>query len=43
MYKGGTNDMTHEEYLDDTIRKYNNTTSAQDETLINNGNNIRVD
>ena len=38
MYKGGTNNMTHEEYLDDTIRKYNNTTSAQDETLINNYN-----
>lgn len=38
MYKGGTNDMSHEEYLDDTIRKYNNTTSAQDETLINNYN-----
>lgn len=38
MYKGGTNDMTHEEYLDDTIRKYNNTTSAQDKTLIDNYN-----
>ena len=38
MYIGGDNDMTHEEYLDDTIRKYNNTTAAQDETLINNYN-----
>lgn len=38
MYKGGYSDVTHEQWLDDTIRKYNNTTSAQDETLINNYN-----
>ncbi len=38
MYKGGNNDMTHEEYLDDTIRKYNNTTAAQDKALIDNYN-----
>ena len=34
MYKGGNNDTSHEEYLDDTIRKYKNTTTAQDQTLI---------
>lgn len=34
MFKGGNNNMTHEEYIDDTIRKYNNTTAAQDQTLI---------
>lgn len=39
MYKGGTNDVTHEQWLDDTIRKYNNTTAAQDQTLIDNYNN----
>lgn len=39
MYKGGTNDVTHEQWLDDTIRKYNNTTAAQDQDLIDNYNN----
>lgn len=38
MYKGGNNDMSHEEYLDDTIRKFNNTTAAQNQTLIDNYN-----
>jgi hypothetical protein len=38
MYKGGNNTMSHEEYLDDTIRKFNNTTAAQDQGLIDNYN-----
>lgn len=38
MYKNGENDVTHEEWVDDTIRKYKNMTAAQDQTLIDNYN-----
>lgn len=38
-YKGGDDNVTHEQDLDNTIRKYNNTTAAQEQTLINNYNN----
>ena len=37
-FKGGDDNRTHIDVLDDTIRKYNNQTSAQDETLINDYN-----
>lgn len=38
MYDNSKNDVTHEEWIDNTLRKLRNTSEAQDETLIKNYN-----